>query len=207
MTELDIDWTTIDNISIRDVASKCGYDITSSKKAREDALKPTVQSIILLFDKAWERKHQNLLKSEKECLYVISLDGGMAIDYAGDLSPILYIGRGNARNRLRSHLKEWLITLSNELEDVTLTFYLSRHKYYKEAEALLLEAYFERYSILPLWNDNWGNSSNAKYTLSDDSLKPILSKNKRYKWSLHPLSSSKFKGRAGERIKASPQTT
>jgi|GEM_PF-2685183 len=197
MTKIDIDWMSVEDISIRAVASECGYDITKNEKARDAATKPTVQAIISRLDESWQQDYEHSLTDEDEGLYVVSLSDGLAIDYGADISPVLYIGCGVTRNRLRSHLEEWLMPLSNELNDVRLTFHLAEDENYEDAESLLLQAFNDQHDILPLWNVNNGKRLTSKHSLSADSLKPILPKNKRYKWAMRPLASSEFSELAG----------
>jgi hypothetical protein len=52
------------------------------------------------------------------CVYIIRMTGDFVISYPAGMSPVLYIGRGDAFTRLSSHLKRWLNQVDGFGKDV-----------------------------------------------------------------------------------------
>lgn len=91
-------------------------------------------------------------------VYIIRLTGSFVIQYARCNSPVLYIGRGDAPNRLAAHLEKWLTDAFDFGSDTEVEIRMLRPRrrgrsdYYKNVEADLLAMFCTRAGGLPMFN-------------------------------------------------------
>jgi hypothetical protein len=142
------------------------------------------------------RSHKTLLSSR--AVYVIRIMRPYSFDYGNKHSPVAYIGKGNAQQRITSHLKSWIPRLSSTIRGLRIRIYFCTPvvRYHgtvcEHVEADLIRRFENVYGHRPLRNlvspTQWGKHY---YTSSDlQVLHPRQGPG--YHWALRPLPSSKF---------------
>lgn len=145
--------------------------------------------------KEWEIKEKDL----DRCVYVIRANGKFAINYQKGISPTLYIGEGNFKNRIIQH-KNWfsgLIDLVGEFPfqiGVCLPRVKNNSEVYKDLEAALLIEFKELYGCAPLKNKQMETRKyNYNYVPRNDFRSSIMiGKGVRYYWAIEPMQSNDF---------------
>jgi len=103
-------------------------------------------------------ENSNLLSSK--AVYVIRLVRPFAFDYNGSASPVAYIGRGHAKQRITSHLKTWISEISKRIPDVKIEIYFCEPQIQRlgkicdRVEADLLGKFNDEFGMKPLRNRN-----------------------------------------------------
>lgn len=132
-------------------------------------------------------------------VYVIRLNEPFAIKYPQGISPVIYIGEGNLKDRLSSHLNGWI----NNLPELIEKFYLSigvsvprvRNNFYayKDVEAALIQEFSDIYGSAPLNNQQREYQKiSHDYDKSDLRNPLMLGKGSKYKWAIEPMKSNVF---------------
>ena len=91
-------------------------------------------------------------------VYIIRLTGSFLIEYPRCNSPVLYVGRGDAPNRLATHLARWLSDAFWFGSDTQVEVRMlrprrrGRRDYFKNVEADLIDMFLERAGALPFFN-------------------------------------------------------
>jgi hypothetical protein len=138
-------------------------------------------------------------KALNRCVYVIRAAGSFAIRYPTGISPTLYIGEGNFKNRINQH-KKWLEPLIELVGEFKFTIgvcipRLRNSLYaYQDFEAYLLLEFKTEYGCAPLKNAQMERRrNNYVYYPADEIRKGIMiGKGSRFKWSLEPMKSSAY---------------
>lgn len=92
------------------------------------------------------------------CVYVIRMVGQFVVAYPDGRSPVLYIGRGTASQRVAAHLKNWVTDLTKLGSNVRIEIRICRPRrkrndeFYKCVEADLLERFLSKYGCIPFFN-------------------------------------------------------
>jgi hypothetical protein len=110
------------------------------------------------------------MRRRTQCVYVIRLVGEVAVAYDNKFSPTIYIGEGNAYDRLYTHAN-WLASLVASVPQVGIEVRIAevarRHhvKLYQYIEADLLRWFAEEYGSVPWFNRQreWGKESKYEY--------------------------------------------
>ncbi len=133
------------------------------------------------------------------CVYVIRANGLFAIQYPNGISPTLYIGEGNFKNRIIQH-KNWLeplIELVGEF-DFLIGLCVPRVRNssyaYQDFEAALLIEFKEIYGCAPLKNKQMENRrAGYEYAPREEIRSAIMiGKGVRYHWAIQPMQSSPY---------------
>jgi hypothetical protein len=143
-------------------------------------------------------EHPGLLS--QRAVYVIRIREPFAFDYEDAFSPVAYIGKGQAQQRITSHLKSWIPQLSKRIPGLKIRIYYCEPKVRRlgkiceGVEADLIERFVTRYGRRPLRNRNTPTHPGSRtYTQSElHVLHP--GKGRRYHWALRPLPSCHFYG-------------
>jgi hypothetical protein len=133
------------------------------------------------------------------CVYVVRANGMFAIQYPNGISPTLYIGEGNFKNRIIQH-KNWLrplIELVGEFSfQVGICFPRVKKNFYayQDFEAALLIEFRDIYGCAPLKNLQMEKRrANYEYVSREEVKSAIMiGKGVRYHWALVPMKSSPF---------------
>ncbi len=108
------------------------------------------------------------IRRPSQCVYIIRLTGDVAVAYGDKHSPVIYIGEGNAYERLYKHI-EWLAALVVSVPqlgiEVRIAQVLRRNHetLYQHIEADLLRWFCEEYGILPWFNRQRERSKEDQY--------------------------------------------
>ena len=126
-------------------------------------------------------------------VYVIRLSRPYTILYPNRRSPVLYIGEGNTRGRLRSHLSKWVTEFARIIPEMSIDARICQPRVqknaeaYKEVEADLLSHFCQVYGAIPIFNRNkeYFGTPNEYTRKFLDVLNP--GRGRGYKWALQPL--------------------
>lgn len=136
------------------------------------------------------------------CVYVIRMTGDFVISYPLRISPVLYIGRGDAFSRLSSHLKRWLNEVDRFGRDVGIEVRVCRPRrkgrgdMFKYVEADLIASFCERYGCVPFFNSRRETSYEdcVDYTATDEKRLAAaigVGSGKRPQWAIAPAPANK----------------
>jgi hypothetical protein len=136
----------------------------------------------------------------KQCVYCIRLSPPYMIHYSGPskqgydddfVSPLIYIGSGNAKGRLGSHLS-WLRDLGQTLPNIRYEIWIAQPKVQNNAKAYAsFEGYllhqFEKHSRgwLPLRNKK-KQAFNPSHNYPSNIFKEVVGHDRRYSWAIWP---------------------
>ena len=139
----------------------------------------------------------------KQCVYCIRLSPPFMIHYGTTepdkdndfVSPLIYIGSGNGKGRLGSHLK-WLNSLGQALPSARFEIWFAEPKVrnnsfaYKAFEGYLLKE-FEKASRgwLPLRNKKT-ESNNNNHDYAPEAFENLIKHDRRYTWAVWPFHGS-----------------
>jgi len=113
------------------------------------------------------------LKYTEQCLYVVRLRGAVAVAYDDRFSPVIYIGEGNARNRLHGHAA-WLARLLLSVPNLEVEVHVAEVKRQNNTdlceyvEADMIRWFWEEYDCLPWFNQQRERSKEEHYEYTDD---------------------------------------
>lgn len=131
----------------------------SNRFSVDDDLKTIMQSVIA--EIAEDRyKPESLARS----VYVIRLAGPFLISYPNGPSPVIYIGKGQFRNRISAH-RTWIRDFFDHLKHAhfEIKYCIPRVRnnlgIEKEVEAYLIHRFIERYGMLPINNKVLSNTN------------------------------------------------
>lgn len=132
----------------------------------------------------------------KQCLYVVRLRGTVAVAYGEQFSPVLYVGEGNAKDRLQGHAK-WLARLLLSVPNLEVELHVAEVKRQNNTdlcefvEADMIRWFHEECGYLPWFNQQRERSKENRYEYEIDverklrSLLSIGSGNK-FLWAIRP---------------------
>ncbi|WP_135380791.1 hypothetical protein [Vibrio tasmaniensis] len=150
--------------------------------------------IVKDLEDVWESEFNSSLSSVTQGIYVVTIGDNLSIDYQGLPSKVLYIGRGQLRSRINSHLKFWLKNLSDSLQDISIHIWMTEVKVrgnnqiYKEVETDLLSHFYHKYDALPLQNAKNGDFHEKEHDYGRNWNAPLRNpSNIQQGWSIKPL--------------------
>ncbi len=136
----------------------------------------------------------------KSSVYVIRVAGYFVIKYPKGNSPVLYVGEGNFKDRIKKH-DEWLKSLNEIVHDFPfqVAFCLPKckgnnHCKHQDTEAAVLHAFKKKYGLAPFKNKQ------MEYAKIDHEYAPHnpfneafnIGKGIRYGWAIEPLPSNLY---------------
>jgi hypothetical protein len=113
------------------------------------------------------------LSYTNQCLYVVRLRGSVAVAYGDSFSPVLYIGEGDASNRIHGHAV-WLASLLQSVPNLSVDIHIAdirrqNHTSLCEyVEADMIRWFYEKYGMLPWFNQQRERSKEEQYTYEPD---------------------------------------
>ncbi len=137
------------------------------------------------------------LLSER-AVYVIRISRPFAFNYPEGYSPVAYIGKGRAQQRLTSHLKSWIPQLAAKIPDLKIKIYFCEPKVRRHGticegvEADLIETFVDHYGRRPLRNRNTPTHAYERSYVSEQLHVLHPGKGSGFHWGLTPLPSSHF---------------
>ncbi|THB66119.1 MAG: hypothetical protein D6B27_07175 [Gammaproteobacteria bacterium] len=203
MSKIHIEWVkTEEPIRISEYANDIGfnlrtinyYGISSEIWNKIDA--KIRNSIMGTLDEYWDEAYgvTKPLSKVKQGIYVITLGDNLSIDYKGNPSKVIYIGRGQIRNRISNHFKHWVRYLSDSLQDISLDIWMTEIKVkgsanaFKEVETDLLYEFKKIHDSFPLQNSKNGDYHKKTHEYNNDWKKPLKNpSNIQNGWSIKPL--------------------
>jgi hypothetical protein len=103
-----------------------------------------------------------------QCLYVVRLRGSVAVAYGDEFSPVLYIGEGNAKNRLYGHAA-WLARLLLAVPNLEVEMHVAEVKRQNNTdlceyvEADMIRWFRDGCGYLPWFNQQRERSKEEQY--------------------------------------------
>ena len=120
------------------------------------------------------------VKYTEQCLYVVRLRGSVAVAYGEQFSPVLYIGEGNAKIRLRDHAA-WLARLLLSVPNLEVEMHVAEVKRQNHTnlceyvEADMIRWFREDYGYLPWFNQQREVSKEGCYQYEPEVEKKLRS--------------------------------
>ncbi len=135
------------------------------------------------------------LKDLSHAVYIIKIDGLFAIQYGKGVSPVVYIGEGNFKQRISSHRK-WLENITELVDDTTFKVGIcvprkKRGDFVNEDfEAILLHEFKKIFGSAPMKNrqmeyPSLGHDVTSYRTTVVAPLR--IGRGVRYYWAIKPL--------------------
>lgn len=103
-----------------------------------------------------------------QCLYIVRLRGDVAVAYGEKFSPVIYIGEGNAKNRLYGH-SGWLARLLLSVPNLEVEIHVAEVKRQNHqnlceyVEADMIRWFQDEYECLPWFNQQRERSKEGLY--------------------------------------------
>jgi hypothetical protein len=131
------------------------------------------------------------------CVYVLRLCGPFAIQYVNKASPTLYIGRGDLKQRVTSHLK-WINELATRIQGMGFELWLCQPRVrnarntFADFEAELLNRFYRKFGCLPMFNRRMERANRNRRYVPNKAVKACLGfgSGRAYHWALTPLPSN-----------------
>ena len=170
MAFIEIKWTKTESINIGEYAScfifnSSTIDLLSLSADRRDWIEKEILSCLLEeLDATWE-KHQwdTTLSKVHKGVYVVTLADNICIQYERGYSQVVYIGKGQIRDKIKNHIKHWFTQITKSMQDIKFRIWMTEIKVrgspnaFKDVEADLIEVFEKEYGDLPIQNSKGGN--------------------------------------------------
>jgi len=141
-------------------------------------------------------------KHSKQCVYFVRLTGDVVPIYPNGNSPTVYIGEGDAKNRLLSHAK-WLTPLITSIPGMGLEVVIAEvargnnPKLYQFVEADLIAWFAEKYGSIPWFNKQREKSKERQYEYAPLAEQILKSKflpgpGNSFQWAIRPTHTNPF---------------
>jgi len=186
MAFIEIHWTKTEPINIGEYAScfifnSSTIDLLSLSGDRRDWIEKEIVSCLLeKLDATWE-KHQwdTALSKFHKGVYVVTLADNICIKYERGYSHVVYIGKGQIRDKIKNHIKHWFTQFTQSLHDINFQIWLTEIKVpgapnaFKDVEADLLEIFEKEYGGLPIQNSKGGNYHKKDHNYNAEWKQPL----------------------------------
>lgn len=138
-------------------------------------------------------------ESLSRSVYVIRLNGNFCIEYPWGVSPVLYIGEGNFKQRVTSH-RAWI----GELEELVGQFSFevriatprvkNNNIAYRDCEAYMIDRFGELFGSAPLRNAQFETRLCPHYVYNQAKVDKALQigRGRRFQWAFKPMPASGF---------------
>lgn len=199
MAKIDIDWVVSERMSIREIAASCGFNLASgslkhASKYRDLVISEVATAFLKVLDEEWREHHpKKFLSRVSQGVYVVSFSENIYVQYKKSNSKIIYIGKGQIRNRIRSHLNNWITFISESLQDMRIDISFAEirvkkaERAFEEVESDLLETFMQRFGEYPLLNKISGRSHHKNHEYQNASLNLLRSQNSKKGWAIRPM--------------------
>lgn len=167
--------------------SYCGFNLSTidllslSTDRRNWIEKEVVSCILEELDATWEKDQWDTsLSKVAKGVYAITLSGNICIQYPNKESQVVYIGRGKMRNRIKTHLTNWVTHFSESLHDIKFRIWMTEIKVpgspsaFMDVEADLIEMFETEYRDLPIQNSKGGNYHKKDHNYNAEWKMPLL---------------------------------
>ena len=201
-----IDWVQVKTMSISEAASAVGFNINFFQEYSQDIQQSmksrVIKDIILTLDDEWHWAMKSDLKNMRKGVYVISISNSIFCQYGeDDISPVIYIGRGAIRSRLKTHFETVLFDFASTLNWINFDIYMGRPVIGGSGrsdiawEYKLIDWFEDKYGRKPMLNRNKGTKPNRMPDISPGWNKPLkdTAVKSRCRWTIKPHTGSKGK--------------
>jgi len=132
-----------------------------------------------------------------QSVYVVRVRGPVAIGYPNGVSPVLYVGEGNAYLRLQTHAATWLTELAVSIRQMTMEFDVlevarsDQPELHKNIGADLIRWFFEQNGSLPWFNRRRERSKESQFGYTDGAYKTLnalisVGSGNKFLWEIKP---------------------
>jgi hypothetical protein len=134
----------------------------------------------------------------RRAVYVIRIKRPFAFAYTNGVSPVAYIGKGNAQQRITSHLKTWIWEIWARIPETKIRIYFCEPRVRKlgsiceHVEADLIARFRTRFRENPLRNKQIPQIRGKHIYIQKELDVLICGKGKGYHWAITPMRSSPF---------------
>ncbi len=138
-----------------------------------------------------------------QTVYVVRMDGDVAVRYAKRWSPVLYIGEGNGRSRLLGHAR-WLASLLQAVPETHVLIHVAECKrkamqkrnLCEFVEADLISWFKDEHGELP-WLNQQNEHKAGQYDYTPEARKECRDKiavgaGRIFRWALEPTKNNEF---------------
>ncbi|MFY0525859.1 hypothetical protein ACN28I_22840 [Archangium gephyra] len=136
------------------------------------------------------------LRRPDQCVYVIRLVGQVAASYPLDFSPVIYVGEGNAYERLYNHTN-WIVPLVQSVPRLGIEIRIAQVarrnnvNLYQYIEADLLRWFADIYGSLPWFNRQFEPSKEGTHTYEPGAERDLMrligvGGGNRFLWAIQP---------------------
>lgn len=200
MANFNVEWKKTGLISLFEEAQFLGFDVRKfdslQVEVQASLKKVVVSRVIKIIEKNWNGEVDNLVskgtfREVKNGVYIISIGRDFGVRYKNGCSEIMYIGRGNISNRLRSHLQNWIFDMSRSLRDIPFKFYMEEFRdgrspdAFKDCEHWLLDQFTNKFGEQPLLNKIAGREGSIEHNFGGNCRAPLDGR-KKFLWELRP---------------------
>lgn len=205
MATIEIDWTKSQPISIRDYASRCGFNLLTinlmdlADENRKWIERKVITGILADIDKAWKTEWEKQLSQVDKGIYVITMAGNLCVQYKHGPSQVIYIGRGQIRKRFYQHLKNWVANFSESLQDIKFRFWMTEVKIpgstnaFKDVESDLICNFRNKFGEFPLLNKKNGDTCQKYHSYNANLTKPFKNEHQiKSGWYIRPMADNEW---------------
>ncbi|HUN56468.1 MAG TPA: hypothetical protein VMU29_15040 [Smithella sp.] len=201
--KIKVEWCSCD-INLTEVANDIGYNLPKLKSVTKKIKdKVSTRAVSVLNSNTSEDSNDHFNKSLndiKKGVYIIAFQKDIFLKYKDGHSHVIYIGKGNIKERLIAHFKSWLSDLSYSLHGANLKLYFngattqgsgSIHSY---LEYDLIKRFKAEYGEYPIKNKQIGTKHGKQIKYSKSWTMPfILPTGAQKGWVIEPLGKNSFK--------------
>lgn len=201
-------WYKIGRQSLAVYARNAGFDLAIydeySAAIQREIRKKTVQEAMCSIEQSCRQQGFELSEIDKG-VYVISLANPLSIQYPSGRSQVIYVGRGNIYNRVKSHFEHKLFDFMLSVAGADFDFYFARPTragtadYFHHVEHTMLNWFSSQYRDenekvrWPLMNKISGAKKNYAPDLKEWWKKPLKASGKTPLWEMKPTNFNAFK--------------
>jgi len=132
-----------------------------------------------------------------QCVYVVRLQGTVAVSYKSDHSPVIYIGEGNAFIRLYDHAY-WISSLLVSIPNTQIEIHIAQvarknhASLYQYIEADMIKWFADGFGMLPWFNRQRERSKESHYEYDQDAEQKLrkhlgIGSGNKFLWAIKPL--------------------
>lgn len=140
------------------------------------------------------------VRRTKQCVYIVRVRGAVAISYNTAHSPVIYIGEGDAFNRLYGHAY-WISTLLLSVPNIEIEIHIAEiarknnGKLYQYIESDMIKWFFDSFECLPWFNKQREKSKEDRYSYQPDARRLLkkhigLGSGNKFRWAIRPLANN-----------------
>jgi len=192
MDLIDFDWTKTEAISIKESGMRCGFDLSTinflglSDERRNWIESEIINKILEDIDNTWKKDQQitcltkvTPLSKVNKGVYVITLADNFCIKYERGYSQVVYIGKGQIRDKIKNYPKHWFLQFAKSKQEFRFNIWITEIKRqgspnaFMDVEADLFEIFQKEHGGLPIQNSKGGNYHKKDHLYNSDWKTPL----------------------------------